>query len=401
MTRMLPPGFSLEGFGRPRMTTQAVGEDGGGGMVDPMIEGRSTEDLIATFKELRGGASTRAVGEDGGGGSPMPDFGGMMTMALGEESGGISMFTPEDHDVRDPRAFIPGITEYEYGPPLGLEGNPFRPGGPLGGPMPGPLVSPIDTLPDPDRGPPSQSRTTELIEELISLLRGSRSPPNVLERRPPQVGQVGQPLPSPDVGGDPRIGYGLGGFNAPGGPPRRRTDTPMSPDISAEELQARFLRETSNPMQQAAPRPPPSQQAEVSGIGALNSLASNPLFQDFATQLQSSNPRQSALLGNLFEQGSKGLQQSQQNQFQPQNNPFMSNSSPFMAPPQFFAPQASGQFAPPPMGFSQFQPPIPYGSAGGFAPPPPQFAPMQQGTGDSSPFASSIRSGALSTFALQ
>ena len=366
MTSMLPPGFSIEGFGRPRMTTQAVGEDGGGGMVDPMIEGRSTEDLIATFKELRGGASTLAMGEDGGGGSPMPDFGGMMTMALGEESGGISMFTPEDHDVRDPRAFIPGITEYEYGPPLGLEGNPFRPGGPLGGPMPGPLVSPIDTLPDPDRGPPSQSRTTELIEELISLLRGSRSPPNVLERRPPQVGQVGQ------VGS-------------------RRTDTPMSPDISAEELQARFLRETSNPMQQAAPRPPPSQQAEVSGIGALNSLASNPLFQDFATQLQSSNPRQSALLGNLFEQGSKGLQQSQQNQFQPQNNPFMSNSSPFMAPPQFFSPQASGQFAPPPMGFSQFQPPIPYGSAGGFASPPPQFAPMQQGTGDSSPFASSIR----------
>ena len=376
MTSMLPPGFSIEGFGRPRMTTMAMGEDGGGGMVDPMIEGRSTEDLIATFKELRGGASTRAVGEDGGGGSPMPDFGGMMTMALGEESGGISMFTPEDHDVRDPRAFIPGITEYEYGPPLGLEGNPFRPGGPLGGPMPG--GGGLELPPSPG-GPPSQSRTTELIEELISLLRGSRSPPNVLERRPPQVGQVGQ------------VGQ-LGS---------RRTDTPMSPDISAEELQARFLRETSNPMQQAAPRPPPSQQAEVSGIGALNSLASNPLFQDFATQLQSSNPRQSALLGNLFEQGSKGLQQSQQNQFQPQNNPFMSNSSPFMAPPQFFAPQASGQFAPPPMGFSQFQPPIPYGSAGGFASPPPQFAPMQQGTGDSSPFASSIRSGALSTFALQ
>ena len=396
---MLPPGFSIEGFGRPRMTTMAMGEDGGGGMVDPMIEGRSTEDLIATFKELRGGASTLAMGEDGGGGSPMPDFGGMMTMALGEESGGITEYEYGPHGPPSVDALEgPGL----FGqPPLGLEGNPFRPGGPLGGPMPGPLVSPIDTLPDPDRGPPSQSRTTELIEELISLLRGSRSPPNVLERRPPQVGQVGQPLPSPDVGGDPRIGYGLGGFNAPGGPPRRRTDTPMSPDISAEELQARFLRETSNPMQQAAPRPPPSQQAEVSGIGALNSLASNPLFQDFATQLQSSNPRQSALLGNLFEQGSKGLQQSQQNQFQPQNNPFMSNSSPFMAPPQFFAPQASGQFAPPPMGFSQFQPPIPYGSAGGFASPPPQFAPMQQGTGDSSPFASSIRSGALSTFALQ
>tara|TARA_R110002051_G_scaffold1925_1_gene10306 strand:- start:88 stop:1254 length:1167 start_codon:yes stop_codon:yes gene_type:complete len=380
---MLPPGFSIEGFGRPRMTTQAVGEDGGGGMVDPMIEGRSTEDLIATFKELRGGASTlamgedggggftdfgppsgisnfstMAVGEDGGGGSPMPDFGGMMTMALGEESGGITEYEYGPHGPPSVDALEgPGL----FGqPPLGLEGNPFRPGGPLGGPMPG--GGGLELPPSPG-GPPSQSRTTELIEELISLLRGSRSPPNVLERRPPQVGQVGS----------------------------RRTDTPMSPDISAEELQARFLRETSNPMQQAAPRPPPSQQAEVSGIGALNSLASNPLFQDFATQLQSSNPRQSALLGNLFEQGSKGLQQSQQNQFQPQNNPFMSNSSPFMAPPQFFAPQASGQFAPPPMGFSQFQPPIPYGSAGGFAPPPPQFAPMQQGTGDSSPFASSIR----------
>ena len=385
MTSMLPPGFSIEGFRSPRMTTQAVGEDGG--MVDPIHE-RTSEDLIATFKELRGGASTMAVGEDDGGGSPMPDFGGMMTMAIGEESGGISMFTPEDHDVRDPRAFIPGITEYEYGPPLGLEGNPFRPGGPLGGPMPG--GGGLEIPPSPGE-PSSQSRTTELIEELISLLRGSRSPPNVFDRPPLQVGQIGQPLPLPDVGGDPRIGYGLGGFNAPGGSPRRRTDAPMSPAISAEELQTRFLRETSNPVQQAAPRPPPSQQAEVSGIGTLNDLASNPLFQDFATQLQSSNPRQSEMLGNLFQQANKSNQRQQQNQFQPQSNPFMSNSSPFMAPPQFFSPQAYGQFAPPPQGFSQFQPPIPYGNAGGFAPPPPQFAPMQHGTGSTSPFASSIR----------
>ena len=334
MTRMLPPGFSIEGFRSPRMTTQAVGEDGG--MVDPIHE-RTPEDLIATFKELRGGASTMAVGEDDG--------------------GGISMFTPEDHDVRGPRAFIPGITEYEYGPP------------PRGGGL---------EIPPSPGEPPSQSRTTELIEELISLLRGSRSPPSVFDRRPPQVGQIGQRLP--DVGGDPRIGYGLGDFNAP------------SPAISAEELQARFLRETSNPVQQAAPRPPPPvQQAEVSGIGTLNDLASNPLFQDFATQLQSSNPRQSEMLGNLFQQANKSNQRQQQNQFQPQSNPFMSNSSPFMAPPQFFSPQAYGQFAPPPQGFSQFQPPIPYGNAGGFAPPPPQFAPMQHGTGSTSPFASSIR----------
>jgi hypothetical protein len=342
---MLPPGFSIEGFRSPRMTTQAVGEDGG--MVDPIHE-RTPEDLIATFKELRGGASTMAVGEDGG--------------------GGISMFTPEDHDVRDPRAFIPGITEYEYGPPLGLKGNPFRPGGPLGGPMPG--GGGFEIPPSPGE-PPSQSRTTELIEELISLLRGSRSPPSVFDRRPPQVGQIGQPLPLPDVGGDPR----------------RRTDTPMSPAISAEELQRRLTKK----VQQAAPRPPPRQQTEVSGIGTLNDLASNPLFQDFATQLQSSNPRQSEMLGNLFQQANKSNQRQQQNQFQPQSNPFMSNSSPFMAPPQFFSPQAYGQFAPPPQGFSQFQPPIPYGNAGGFAPPPPQFAPMQHGTGSTSPFASSIR----------
>lgn len=64
MTSMLPPGFSIEGFRSPRMTTQAVGEDGG--MVDPIHE-RTSEDLIATFKELRGGASTMAVGEDDGG----------------------------------------------------------------------------------------------------------------------------------------------------------------------------------------------------------------------------------------------------------------------------------------------------------------------------------------------
>ncbi len=379
---MLPPGFSIEGFRSPRMTTQAVGEDGG--MVDPIHE-RTPEDLIATFKELRGGASTMAVGEDDGGGmvppplitdlGPPPSGGThFSTMAVGEDGGGgISMFTPEDHDVRDPRAFIPGITEYGYGPPLGLEGNPFRPGGPLGGPMPG--GGGFEIPPSPGE-PPSQSRTTELIEELISLLRGSRSPPSVFDRRPPQVGQIGQPLPLPDVGGDPR----------------RRTDTPMSPAISAEELQTRFLRETSNPVQQAAPRPPPPvQQAGVSGIGTLNDLASNPLFQDFATQLQSSNPRQSEMLGNLFQQANKSNQRQQQNQFQPQSNPFMSNSSPFMAPPQFFSPQAYGQFAPPPQGFSQFQPPIPYGNAGGFAPPPPQFAPMQHGTGSTSPFASSIR----------
>jgi len=195
-------------------------------------------------------------------------------------------------------------------------------------------------LPEPFE-PPSQSRTTELIEELISLLRGSRSPPSVFERPMPRP----QPIFSP--------------------PPPRTI-------------------------------PPP---APVSGTGVLGSLASNPLFQDFATQLQSSNPQQSDILSEMFKSADQKSQG--QNQFQPQNNPFMGNSSPFMAPPQFFSPQAYGQFAPPPMGFSQFQPPIPYGNAGGFAPPPPPFAPMQQGMGDSSPFANSIRSGALSTFALQ
>jgi len=178
--------------------------------------------------------------------------------------------------------------------------------------------------------PPSQSRTTELIEELISLLRGSRSPPSVFERPMPRP----QPIFSPP-------------------PPRT---------------------------------PPP---APVSGTGVLGSLASNPLFQDFATQLQSSNPQQSDILSEMFKSADQKSQG--QNQFQPQNNPFMGNSSPFMAPPQYFSPQAYGQFAPPPMGFSQFQPPIPYGNAGGFAPPPPPFAPMQQGMGDSSPFANSIR----------
>jgi hypothetical protein len=326
---MLPPGFSIEGFRSPRMTTQAVGEDGG--MVDPIHE-RTPEDLITAFKELRGGggASTMAVGEDDSGGmmpSPLntdfgpPPSGGthFATMAIGEESD------------------IPAHIDVEFAQP-----EPFE--------------------------PPSQSRTTELIEELISLLRGSRSPPSVFDRRPPQVGQIGQPT--------------------------RRAGDPMSSDIPLDPMveMSRFLRETSNPVQQAAPRPPPPvQQAGVSGIGTLNDLASNPLFQDFATQLQSSNPRQSEMLGNLFQQANKSNQRQQQNQFQPQSNPFMSNSSPFMAPPQFFSPQAYGQFAPPPQGFSQFQPPIPYGNAGGFAPPPPQFAPMQHGTGSTSPFASSIR----------
>jgi len=422
------------GFGGMRMT-QAMGEQEGD-MMAPLLDFARPSDITLGGYSAGGGGkapgiensmavTTRAAMgfEDGGGGSPMPGFGGMMTMALGEESGGFgsleqapgligSMMT-QAMGEQEGDMMPPLITD--IGPPSGI--NNFstmavgEDGGgppPMSGLLPGsnalpPSFGPTtqamgeedgggggNLLPEPFE-PPSQSRTTELIEELISLLRGSRSPPNVLERRPPQVGQVGQPLPSPDVGGDPRIGYGLGGFNAPRGP-----------NISAEELNARFLSETSNPMQQAAERPPPeSLSGEVSGIGALNNLASNPLFQDFATQLQTSNPRQSALLGNLFEQGSKGLQQSQQNQFQPQNNPFMGNSSPFMAPPQFFSPQAYGQFAPPPMGFSQFQPPIPYGNAGGFAPPPPPFAPMQQGMGDSSPFANSIRSGALSTFALQ
>ena len=316
MSMVVPSRFPIEGFRSPRMTTQAVGEDGG--MVDPIHE-RTPEDLITAFKELRGGggATTRAVGEDDSGGM-IPNFGGMMTMAIGEESD------------------IPAHIDVEFAQP-----EPFE--------------------------PPSQSRTTELIEELISLLRGSRSPPSVFDRRPPQVGQIGQPT--------------------------RRAGDPMSSDIPLDPMveMSRFLRETSNPVQQAAPRPPPSQQAEVSGIGTLNDLASNPLFQDFATQLQSSNPRQSEMLGNLFQQANKSNQRQQQNQFQPQSNPFMSNSSPFMAAPQFFSPQAYGQFAPPPQGFSQFQPPIPYGNAGGFAPPPPQFAPMQHGTGSTSPFASSIR----------
>lgn len=67
MSMMVPSRFPIEGFRSPRMTTQAVGEDGG--MVDPIHE-RTPEDLITAFKELRGGggATTRAVGEDDSGG---------------------------------------------------------------------------------------------------------------------------------------------------------------------------------------------------------------------------------------------------------------------------------------------------------------------------------------------
>jgi len=302
-------GGMIPGFGGNLATTMAVGENGGGGLppmsgilpntVEPgqgLISSMLTQamgeqegdmmppPLIIDDGPPRGGnlATTAAVGEEDGfrdrnyGNRPLPPSFGPTTLAMGEEDGGGGNLLPE----------------------------PFE--------------------------PPSQSRTTELIEELISLLRGSRSPPSVFERPMPRP----QPIFSPP-------------------PPRT---------------------------------PPP---APVSGTGVLGSLASNPLFQDFATQLQSSNPQQSEILSEMFKNADQKSQG--QNQFASQSNPFMSSASPFMAPPRFFSPQAYGQFAPPPMGFSQFQPPIPYGSSGGFAPPPPQFAPMQQGRGDSSPFASSIR----------
>ena len=281
------------------MLTQAMGEQEGD-MMPPS--------LITDIGRPSGGNnfSTAAVGEDGGGFEPPM----ATTMAVGEEDGSGS-------GPGFPGGLLPGTLPPSFGPTTLAMGEEDGGGGNL--------------LPEPFE-PPSQSRTTELIEELISLLRGSRSPPSVFERPMPR------PRPQPI-------------FSPP--PPRT---------------------------------PPP---APVSGTGVLGSLASNPLFQDFATQLQSSNPQQSDILSEMFKSADQKSQG--QNQFAPQSNPFMSSSSPFMAPPQFFSPKAYGQFAPPPMGFSQFQPPIPYGSAGGFAPPPPQFAPMQQGRGDSSPFASSIR----------
>ena len=372
-------GGMIPGFGGNLATTMAVGENGGGGSLLKYAPG--------------GNFTTAAVGENGGGGLPpmsslLPNtvepgqglISSMMTQAMGEQEGDMmmppliiddgppsgisnfataavgehggggfdSIFSPDNGGgVATPPGFGPG--GYDGGnlattAAVGEEdGN--RPLPPASGPgetLPpsfGPTTLAMgeedggggNLLPEPFE-PPSQSRTTELIEELISLLRGSRPPPNVFQRPMPR------PRPQPI-------------FSPP--PPRT---------------------------------PPP---APVSGTGVLGSLASNPLFQDFATQLQSSNPQQSDILSEMFKSADQKSQG--QNQFAPQSNPFMSSSSPFMAPPQFFAPKAYGQFAPPPMGFSQFQPPIPYGSAGGFASPPPQFAPMQQGTGDSSPFASSIR----------
>ena len=290
---MMPPSLIIDDgphSGGNNFSTMAIGEDGGG-FKPPM-------------------ASTAAVGEDDGfvnyrdrnyGNRLLPGSFGPTTQAIGEDGGGGDL-------LQEPLGTTMNITTQAMGEDGGGGGNL--------------LQEPFE--------PPSQSRTTELIEELISLLRGSRSPPSVFERPMPRP----QPIFSPP-------------------PPRT---------------------------------PPP---APVSGTGVLGSLASNPLFQDFATQLQSSNPQQSDILSEMFKSADQKSQG--QNQFQPQNNPFMGNSSPFMAPPQFFSPQAYGQFAPPPMGFSQFQPPIPYGNAGGFAPPPPPFAPMQQGMGDSSPFANSIR----------
>ena len=387
------------GFGGMRMT-QAMGEQEGD-MMAPLLDFARPSDITLGGYGYGGGGkapgiensmavTTRAAMgfEDGGGGSPMPGFGGMMTMALGEESGGFGSLEQAPGLIGSNLTQVMGEQEGDmmppllpdFGPPSGGNFSTMAVGEDGGGPPPmsgllpgsnslppsfGPTTQAMgeedggggDLLPEPfeppmnittqamgeeDGGgggnllpepfePPSQSRTTELIEELISLLRGSRSPPSVFERPMPRP----QPIFSP--------------------PPPRTI-------------------------------PPP---APVSGTGVLGSLASNPLFQDFATQLQSSNPQQSDILSEMFKSADQKSQG--QNQFQPQNNPFMGNSSPFMAPPQFFSPQAYGQFAPPPMGFSQFQPPIPYGNAGGFAPPPPPFAPMQQGMGDSSPFANSIR----------
>jgi len=361
-------------------TTREVGEDGGGGKA-PGIENSTTVITRALGEDASGGmipgfggnlATTMAVGENGDGGftdfGPISGGNNFTTMAVGEEDGSgpppMSSLLP--NTVEPGQGLINGsmltqaMGEQEgdmMPPPLIIDDGPPR-GGNLATtaavgeedgfrdrnygnrPLPpsfGPTTLAMgeedggggNLLPEPFE-PPSQSRTTELIEELISLLRGSRSPPSVFERPMPRP----QPIFSPP-------------------PPRT---------------------------------PPP---APVSGTGVLGSLASNPLFQDFATQLQSSNPQQSEILSEMFKNADQKSQG--QNQFASQSNPFMSSASPFMAPPRFFSPQAYGQFAPPPMGFSQFQPPIPYGSSGGFAPPPPQFAPMQQGRGDSSPFASSIR----------
>jgi len=365
------------GFGGMRMT-QAMGEQEGD-MMAPLLDFARPSDITLGGYGYGGGGkapgiensmavTTRAAMgfEDGGGGGMLSDVVGNLatTQAMGEEDGGggfgsleqapgligsnlTQVMGEQEGDMMPP--LLP-----DFGPPSGGNFSTMAVGEDGGGPPPmsgllpgsnslppsfGPTTQAMgeedgggsgNLLPEPFE-PPSQSRTTELIEELISLLRGSRSPPSVFERPMPRP----QPIFSP--------------------PPPRTI-------------------------------PPP---APVSGTGVLGSLASNPLFQDFATQLQSSNPQQSDILSEMFKSADQKSQG--QNQFQPQNNPFMGNSSPFMAPPQFFSPQAYGQFAPPPMGFSQFQPPIPYGNAGGFAPPPPPFAPMQQGMGDSSPFANSIR----------